>query len=67
MDAACGGLPGRMIMGSRGQGKQAFQVLRVIAMDGLVALLGQVEVTPGRQGKRPSSLLVELSEDQECW
>ena len=50
MDAACGGFPGTMTMGSRGQGELAFQVLRVTATDGLVAVLGQVEVTPGIQG-----------------
>ena len=52
MDAACGGLPGTMTMGSRCQGEQAFQVLRAIAMDGLVAVLSQVEVTPGIQGRK---------------
>ena len=41
-----------MTMGSRGQGKQAFQVLGVTATDGLVAVLGQVEVMPGIQGRK---------------
>ena len=52
MDAVCEGLPGTMTMGSRGQGEQAFQVLRVIATDGLGAVLSQVEVTPGGQVKK---------------